>query len=293
MTNRFQEQCRSAAAAGGWFGEYVDVKGEPVHFVQRGAGDVLLLLHGFMAWSYTWRHNMAFLSSHARVIALDLRGFGLSSRSALRGHSLDDQVEFVRNFMDAVGVERAVVCGNSMGGEIALRLALSHPDRVRALILVSTAGLIQRKSRSRIERIALSTPGIGPLLLRVAVMNRRFAEQALRAAYFDSSLVTAADVAAYLLPARVPGSAPVLLRMLRDSDFGRTADRLGEINQPVLLVWGEADPWIPPEHGQQLAALLRGSQLLLVPECGHVPHEECPDTFNAAVIQFLRTLDQL
>jgi pimeloyl-ACP methyl ester carboxylesterase len=288
----FCRWCRAAAeaGAGGWFGQYAVANGELVHYVEAGSGEPVILLHGFMAWSYAWRRNLPALAEHARVLAPDLRGFGFSERRPERGHSLDDQMECVRAFMDALAIPQAVICGNSMGGEIALRLALSYPERVKALVLVSSAGYVQRTERPVVERWALAMPGLGPLLLRLVVMNRRFAARSLQTAFHQPGLVTEADVNAYLLPARVPGSAPVFLRMLRDSDFGRTAGRLGEITQRALLIWGASDPWIPIELGRRLASSLPHSELVVFEACGHVPQEECPEAFNQAVAGFLHSL---
>jgi pimeloyl-ACP methyl ester carboxylesterase len=288
---RFCKWCETAAGAfaGGWFGRHTEVAGELLHYVEAGEGTPLLLLHGFLEWSYTWRHNLPALAGVARVLALDLRGFGLSERNRRRGHSLGDQVEVVRGFMDQLGIERAVLCGHSMGGEIALRFALLYPDRVLALILDASSGYLQRRE-GRLYRWLLRAPGVRTLALWGIMRNRRFARRALESGYGAPGRVLESDVDAYMLPARAPGSTRALVRLLRETDFGTQAQRLAEVNHPALLIWGEHDRVVPLEHGRRLAAALPNSQLITLAGCGHLPHEECPDAFNSAVLAFLRTI---
>ncbi len=275
----------------GWLGTHVDLDGEQIHFVEAGSGEPLVLIHGFMAWSFTWRHNLEALAQHARVMALDLRGFGLSAKNGGRPHSLSDQVEVLRAFLDARGVVRAVLCGHSMGGEVAFRFALQYPDRVKALILVSSSGYVYR-NKSLVERLALRLPGVGNLFVRAMVLNRKFAGRTLRTAYRQAATVTENDIEGYLLPARAPGAPGAFVAMLRDMDFGQTAQQIRAVSHKTLLIWGENDPWIPVIHGRTMATELKGSRLVVFPECGHVPPEEHPDEFNRVVREYLQSLDE-
>lgn len=269
-----------------WFGRHVEVGGELIHYVERGQGFPVLLIHGLLAWSYTWRPNLEAIGTVGRAIALDLRGFGLSEKSGSRRHSLDDQVEVIRAFMDALGLEQAVLCGHSMGGEIALRFALRYPKRVRALVLVSSSAYLTWSKRP-IERVALGVPGISHLFARAVVLNRRFALGTLRAAVRAPERIGETEVGAYLLPARTPGATSALIAVLRDIDFGAISARVREVRHQSLLIWGENDPWVPAHLGQRLAGEMPHSRLVMIPECGHVPQEEHPEQFNAAVLMFL------
>lgn len=288
---RFCRWCRDAVARCGidWFGRHADLDGEQIHYVEAGSGDPVVLVHGFMAWSYTWRQTLPALAGQHRVLALDLRGFGLSEKRRDRGHAIEDQVDLLRRFLDALQVERSVLVGHSMGGEVSLRFALRHPERVRGMVLVSSSGYVVREQPA-LERLALRTPFLGELFVQALALNRRFAGNSLRTAYRAPERVRATDVEAYLLPARVPGAAGAFIRMLRDADFGRAARELRQIETPSLVVWGENDPWVPLTHGQRLAGELRNSRLVVFPECGHVPPEEYPAEFNHLVAEFLKGL---
>lgn len=268
---------------------YVNIGNEPIHYVEEGQGPPLVLIHGFFAWSFTWRKNLPALAERFRTFALDLRGFGFSARGSAGPYGLDDQARLVGAFLDAQGIERATVIGHSMGGEVALRLALLQPHRVRGLVLVAPSALVRRRP-GRLERLLVPVPGVGPLAVRLLIMNRRFAARALRESYYRKEVATPDAVAGYLRPASVRGSARTLAAMLRQLDFGGASDRLGEVSQPTLIVWGENDPWLPFAHAERLAALLPHARLVGFPECGHVPPEEYPERFHQVVLPFLESL---
>jgi pimeloyl-ACP methyl ester carboxylesterase len=272
-----------------WLGRWENVNGELVHLVEAGEGEPLLLIHGFLVWSYFWRKTIARLSSVARVIAPDLRGFGLTERQLGRPLSLWAQADLLASLMDRLSITRAVLCGHSMGGEVALRFALRYPERVRGLILVSSAGYVRRDA-SRWERLILQTPAIRRLVMRALLINRRYAGRALREAYYRQEM-DPIDLTAYLLPARLPATSRTMAQMLLEVDFGAVAGELDRVRQPTLLLWGKDDPWIPLAHGERLATVLPNARLTVIPECGHAPPEEHPDAFAREVTAFWRALD--
>lgn len=268
---------------------YLQVGGESIHYQEAGQGKPVVLIHGFFAWSFTWRKNLSALAEHFHVYAIDLRGFGFSQRGVSLRYGFDDQARMVSAFLDALGIERAALVGHSMGGEVALRFALLYPHRVEGLVLIAPSALVRRRP-GWLEQYILPLPLIGPLAVRWAVLNRRFAVRAIRGAYHHPDLATAADLEGYLSPARLRGTARSLATMMRQLDFGRMAERLREVLHRSLIIWGEEDPWVPVEHGHRLAALLPNSKLVTFPGCGHVPPEECPDRFHQTVIPFLEAL---
>ncbi len=270
-------------------GQFIPVSGEVWHYQEQGAGPPLVLLHGLAEWSYTWRNNMPVLGKYVKTVAPDLPGFGLSTKTSSAGYSLGDQARSVLNWMDALDLNRVVLGGHSMGGEIALRLAHLAPDRVAALLLVASSGYVV-SHLPREARWALKLPGVGLGLIRYFFFNARFVRAALRTARPGRDEVTELDVQSYLLPARTPGAASTFLRILREMDFGSFAGQIHTIRQPALLVWGADDPWVPVAHGQHMAQQLPAGQLHVWPDTGHLPHEERPDDFNHLVVQWLKDL---
>ncbi|HLN65453.1 MAG TPA: alpha/beta fold hydrolase [Symbiobacteriaceae bacterium] len=269
----------------GWFGQYINAGPDMLHYVERGSGTPLVLVHGFLEWSYTWHHNVDTLAAHARVLAPDLRGYGLSSKNKVLGHSLSDQAEVLRAFLDAKGVERAILCGHSMGGEVVLRFALRWPERVQALILVASSGYL-RPQRRTLHELVLRMPGVSEAALRAVMLNRSWVTRALAGAFASPEYVTPAEVDAYLLPARAPGAGGALKRILRDADFGHFAERLRDVQMPALLIWGTDDQVVPLAHGRRLAEELHG-RLVTFEGCGHLPYAERPEAFHQVVIPFV------
>src|SRR3990172_12332306 len=132
---RFEDLEPESAGAPGMF---VDIDGVRVHYVEAGRGDPVVLIHGWNGSTFSYRHTIPELAQNHRVVALDLLGFGYSGRPARADYSVTAQVRLVAGLMDRLDIPSAVVAGHSMGGGIAMRLALSHPERVERLVLVDS-----------------------------------------------------------------------------------------------------------------------------------------------------------
>lgn len=289
-----QHMARLVKRAGlDWLGHFTSVGADVVHYVDRGPRDgrPVVLLHGFGAWSFTWRLNVEPLAAAGfRVLAPDLRGFGLTTKPARNtGYSLWDQARLVLSWLDALGIESAVLGGNSLGGEISLRVALLAPERVRGLLLASSAGYAPMWMPP-LARLAVRAPRLAAPVARAVWANARFIGAVLRAAYHEPGRLNRADVRGYAFPAYTPGAATGLLVMLRQLDPGAAASEFGRIRKPALLVWGRHDPWTPLEHGRRLARDLGGAPLEVFEDAAHLPHEECAEAFNRLAIRWLREL---
>lgn len=276
-------------------GAYVDVGGIRTYYVHRGIGDEpVLLIHGIAASTFSYRHNIAPLAEQFSVYALDLKGFGASDKPlSWTGYGLDDLRDQVLGFMDAVGVEHAAVVGTSMGGEVAIRLALAAPDRVDALVLIDSAGFLRWQDTPLESRVLSSTPFIGEFLTAplplIQQATRLTVARYLRKVFYDPSLVTPTVVDGYYLPLATPGGTNGLLALMRSRDWGGVADRIGEIQAPTLVLWGQEDHFIPVAHADLFRRALPGATVITYPECGHNPQAERPELVNRDLIAFLST----
>jgi 2-hydroxymuconate-semialdehyde hydrolase len=287
---RFCRWCEEAVQARrlGWFGRHILLDGEPIHCVEAGSGEPLLLVHGLGAWSFSWRKVLEPLSRSVRTIVPDLRGFGLSDKTT-GGFSVDEQASLLLRLMDTLGIERAVFCGHSFGGEVSMRVAMRAPARVRGLVLVCSGGYV-RKWVLPGEPLMQRWPALSGWIARFVFLNRRFVRRALRGCYFDPACAGEDAVEGYLLPAQAPGAPAAFVRMIRSIDPGSHASRIPTIPHPALVIWGENDPWIPLSHGERLARDLPEAELAVIPRCGHAPQEEHPDQFTPLVLRFLARL---
>jgi pimeloyl-ACP methyl ester carboxylesterase len=269
----------------------IEVEGLPTRYLTAGEGPPLLLLHGVGDNAFDWQWVMPALAHTYQVYALDLPGSGGSAKP-LPDYSPAFFARFATAFLDALGVERAAVVGNSLGGLVGLRLALSGPERVAALGLVSSGGL-GREVTYALRSLAL--PGFGKLA--VAWGKRR--PGALQRALGRSALLFARPwrvprewIKEQYRLARLPGFLEAQLATVRAQVGLRgqrevLVDRLSHLKVPTLVVWGARDRVLPYSQGQEAAARLPEGTLELVPDCGHAPHVEQPERFVSGLGEFL------
>jgi len=232
---------------------------------------------------YAWRKNLApIVAAGYRVIAFDNRGFGFSDKPAT-GYDNASYARLVVALLDSLHVPDAVLIGHSMGGAIAAEVAIAHPERVRGLVLIGSAGLGAREPPLfRVGR----WPVVGPLLF--AFRSRGFTERFLKATYADPGKVSDADVDQYYAPVADPEYGRALRAVLRQFRFDALAGRLDHIAPPTLVLWGEADRLIPIRLGRALAGGIPGAAFLSVARAGHSVQEEAPDEVNRLLIHFLK-----
>ncbi|MDW8327016.1 MAG: alpha/beta hydrolase [Anaerolineales bacterium] len=283
-------------------GRFVTVSGVRTFIREAGPADgtPVVLVHGFGGLTYTWRDTLPALAAAGyRALALDLKGFGLSDKSFAQDYSHASQADFVMDVMTAVGIERAVLVGHSMGGNVIAHAALRHPERVMALVFV--AGAVREAGQpggGSILGLPLSIGTLaefppfqrwGQLLLRYLLTRERLAQIQL-SAYSVKEVVTPEVEDAYLGIVEIRDWDLALLGVLRDSGRNALPQPVGNLSVPTLILWGEQDTWVPLERGKALHAALPQSRLVVFPNVGHLPMEEAPAAFNAALIEFLDTV---
>jgi pimeloyl-ACP methyl ester carboxylesterase len=269
----------------------IEVDGLPIRYVTAGTGPSLVLLHGAGDNALDWRWVMPDLATAHRVYAPDLPGSPSSVRP-FANYSPAFFERFVAGFLDALGIERAAMVGNSLGGLVALRLAFSEPARVTALVLVDSAGLGRAVSPA-LRSLAL--PGYGKL----AVTWSKTPPGALQRALGRAMLLFARPQriplkwlkTQYRL-GRTPGFSDAQLAAVRAQVGLRgqrevLLDQLPSLQIPTLVVWGSRDRVFPESQARNAVARLRDGSLSLIPECGHMPHIEYPDQFVVTLGEFL------
>ena len=281
---------------------FIDLPGGlHVHYRDQGPRDapVLVMVHGFAASLQAWEPWVARLSDRWRIVTLDLPGQGLTRAPNGWPVSVAADAAVVDQLVHALGLPPAVVIGNSMGGAVAIDVALRHPADVRALVLVDAAGWPEAPPP---KGDALAKPKRpAPLIFRLLISplgrailgqidTRPMAKSGLRAAYVDPALVTPALVSRYVDLSRAPGHRDLLIRTLAMTEppFGR-AD-IARIAVPTLVLHGEADVLIPVDNGRSFAAAISGARLVTYPGVGHVPMEQIPDRSAAELKAFLAAL---
>ncbi len=274
----------------GFVEKTIDVQGHRLRYLTAGEGPPLVLLHGVGTSSGEWSWVLPGLARNHLVYAIDLPGYDGSYEPP--DYAPAYTASFVNSFLDAVGVERAVVVGNSFGGLVALHLALSEPARVSALVLSDSAGL-GRVVNSVMAAITL--PGGGELARTLAKMRLGAYQRAVRRALllfarpWQIPLKWIKDQ--YKL-AQLPNFTDATLASLRtvvDATGQREVllDQLPRLQMPALIVWGIEDRVVPYSQAKEAIALVQDGSLELISNCGHLPHVEQPKRFIAALEEFL------
>ena len=263
---------------------FVEVDGRQVYVEQQGAGQVVVLLHGFGESSYSWRQVMPELARSFRVVAPDLNGFGWTERPRdPQSYTREGQERLVLGVLGALGVTRAQFVGHSYGGSLTLFLAARHPDLVRSMVLIDSAA--PTYSDDRRSRVASLRP-LDSLFVRLALTPRHI-RGSLLASVYDPALVTPGLVRAYLERLQVHGED--------DAYYGLTARlrpaagdlELETLALPALVVWGAEDHLIRVEAGRRAARRLPAAQFVTIPRCGHLPMEERPAELLGLMVPFL------
>lgn len=275
--------------------DFVDVLGQVVHVRDEGPRHdprPLVLLHGTSSSLHTWDGWTQALRGQRRVIRFDLPGFGLtgpwSEQLRLTPPYADYNAAALARFtlavLDALQVREAVLVGNSLGGEVAWHAALLAPERVQQLVLVDSAGLPMSRSQWPVAwQFARSPLGI----VGDALLPRELVVQGVHLAYGDLARVSPALVDRYYELTLREGNRAALRTRLRAFEPGRDAQRLAEIRQPTLVLWGERDRLLPVAMAAGFQQRIPGSRVVVLPALGHVPQEEDPAASLSPVKAFL------
>jgi pimeloyl-ACP methyl ester carboxylesterase len=255
------------------------------HFAAAGEGPPLLLLHGLGASNFSWRHNLAPLGRHFRVLAPDLPPHGRSPAPLDGDYALEALTAGIIGFLDRRGLSRVAVAGNSLGGSLALLLARDYPERVSALALLAPAAALTRLPwifyPLRLPVLGrFMAPLVGPWII----------PPALHLIYHRWELITPEVVAGYALPFRELPRRLALARLSRQLTIwplGQVELLLRQIRQPLTLVWGARDRILPAAQAHWLRARLPEAGFHLLPRVGHAPQEEAPGAVNKIIIDFL------
>ena len=272
--------------------DFIEVKGQPVHFRDEGPRDdplPVVLVHGTSASLHTWEAWVWALKARRRVITFDLPGFGLTGPFAGQyppdDYSGDAYARFVLDLLDTLKLQRVVIGGNSLGGEVAWRTAFLAPQRVAQLILVDASGPaftpISMPLGFRIARI--------PVLNHITeyVLPRPLVAQGLADVYGDPSKVTPELIDRYYELTLREGNRRALALRVQHLVAGAQAERIATLKLPTLILWGSRDKLIPPPIAREFQQQIAGSQLVMLEGLGHVPHEEDPARSVQPVLKFL------
>lgn len=272
---------------------WVQVQGRPVNVLDVNPGSgrpAVVFLHGLAGCWQNWLENLAPLAADHRVIAIDLPGFGESPMPA-RAISVPGYARIVVELLDELGIDRATIVGNSMGGFVGCEIAIRYPQRVERLVLVAGAGLSlrhmrherRRGPRARLENLLFF--GLGRLARHtdLVVRSRHLRRALLLLIVAHPERLSGPLIVEQAHGAGKPGFDDALDAMIAYP----IRDRLGEIACPALIVWGEEDRLVPVRDAAEFEWLIGDARKVVYRDTGHMVMLERPDRFNADLRAFL------
>ena len=270
------------------YSRFMEVDGVRLHYQEAGDASAppMILIHGFAASNLVWsKVFLEFAAAGYRVIAPDLPGYGYSAKPRHLDYTIAGQAEMVVNFLRQLEIERAIFLGSSYGGAIAATIALDHPELVEKLIMVGAVNN-NRPTRYLLMRL-FGSPIIGDILSPLLVGSRRLLRLRMKRVYDRHSWVLdERRVDARHLPLSTRGAHRAIIRTVRRWDAERVSREAHLLTQPTLLLWGDTDREVPLADGERLHESIPGSRLIVFRECGHLPHEEYPETFVELVSEY-------
>ena len=264
--------------------------GLKVRVVERGDPEwpPVVLIHGWGCSVYVFRRNMPALADAGfRVIAVDLKGHGLSDKPiAPDEYTIDSLVEHLRDILDALELERPALAGHSLGASLIYHFASRYPGRARCLGLLSPVGL-NGVPLMRLYR-ALTPKALTPLLRQIK--PRLIVKLALRRVYGRRARFSERDVEEFLAPSQFPEYSLAMRELLHNYDWTAAKNRqMATLDLPAVGVWGALDHMMPDDGMGIYVPLLPRIVLRVIPEAGHIIAEETPHEVNAALLALLRT----
>jgi pimeloyl-ACP methyl ester carboxylesterase len=295
VTESEREQSnRSTAGASPELEEcWMDFDGARMRYLRAGSGPPLILLHGLLGYSFSWRFTIPALAPYATIYAPDLLGSGFSDRPAGLDHSMHGEAMRIVQFVERLGISSFDLLGTSHGGAVAMMAAAESrradsPVKVRRLVLVAPVNPFSPHGR---HLAPFMGSNLGSAWFRIFMPQMRILYPYWHARMFgERRRIPADSFEGYLAPLAKPGLFEHPLGIVRT--WSRDLQQLKAIlprlrNIPTLLLWGSKDPAVYASSAAPLAKFFAHSRTVIFPGIGHLPYEECVDDFNREVIQFL------
>jgi epoxide hydrolase 4 len=284
-----------------WQHRFIETNRIRLHYVTQGEGELVILLHGFPEFWYSWRHQIPALARHFKVVVPDLRGYNESDKPA-SGYDLDTLSLDIRGLIENLGYLKAHVVGHDWGGAIAWHLAQTFPQVLHRLAvlnaphpqrfmqeLMSNADQVRRSW----YMLAFQIPGLPEWLIQNNL--RTFVKNMLQGQAIRKGAFSARDTEMYEAALEKPGVLTAALSYYRQwlspqtwwQQWGRSPKL---VTVPTLVLWGEDDVFLSQQLTQGIDKLVSGPlQLTSIPQCGHWIQQEVPQTVNRELLNFLRS----
>ncbi|MCH9054416.1 alpha/beta hydrolase [Synechococcus sp. PCC 6716] len=279
---------------GPWIHKFIVSNGIRLHYVTQGEGDLVLLLHGFPEFWYSWRQQIPKLADHHKVVALDLRGYNLSDKPQdPTSYVLDELILDIVGVIDGLGYRRCHLVGHDWGGMVAWGVAYAVPDRIQTLsVLACPHPSVLKQVPSGWDQwlrssylLLFQLPWLPELLLEWG--NYGAIAHLLQWAAVNQSAIRPADIALYQDAAAQRGALSGMLNYYRGTLPSILAHEWGTLSVPTQMLWGRQDPVLGVELTYNTEAYVKALNIHYLDHCGHFVQQEQPDLVNQYLLEWL------
>ncbi len=279
---------------GTWKHEYIVSNGIKLHYVTQGEGPLMLMLHGFPEFWYSWRHQIPEFAKDYKVVALDLRGYNESDKpSEQSAYGMNEFIKDIEGVIQGLGYDRCILVGHDWGGAIAWCFAYAHPEMVERLIVLNlphpakfAEGLRNPQQLLRSSYAFFFQLPVLPELL-IQWSDYQAIESALKGMAINKSTFSQADIEIYKDAASKRGALTAMLNYYRNAFFIFGQQQWSLLEVPTLMIWGENDTALGKELTYGTEQYVRNFQIRYIPNCSHWVQQERPDLVNEYIREFL------
>ena len=280
---------------GPWKHDYITVNGVRLHYVTQGEGPLMLMLHGFPEFWYSWRHQIPAFAGDFKVVAIDMRGYNDSDKPRDKSaYVMPEFIKDVKGVIEGLGYEKCVLVAHDWGGAIAWAFAYAHPEMVERLIVMNLPHPAMFAKGIRKPRQLLRSWYVFFFQLPLAPewFLRRGDYKAVGDAFtgmvVNKAAFSKADIEAYKDAAARPGALTAMVNYYRNALNGaRRQQELGVLGVPTLMIWGERDSALGKELTYGTEEYVRDLRINYIPNCSHWVQQEQPELVNQYMSEFL------
>ncbi|WP_341526406.1 alpha/beta hydrolase [Nostoc sp. UHCC 0302] len=275
--------------------EYITTNGVKLHYVTQGEGPLMLMLHGFPEFWYSWRYQIPEFAQNFKVVALDLRGYNDSDKpEAQSAYVMDEFIKDVEGVIKGLGYQKCVLVGHDWGGAIAWNFAYAHPEMLERLIILNLPHPAKFAEGFRTpQQLVRSSymfffqlPWLPELLLQAS--DYQVIEMAFKGMAVNKNVFTQADIDAYKKAVAKPGALTAMLNYYRNVFEQKILNpNKGVLEVPTLMIWGEKDTALGKELSYGTEAYVRDFQIKYIANCSHWLQQEKPELVNQYMQEFL------
>lgn len=259
------------------------------HHVHPNSGETLVLLHGFLSSTFSFRHLIPLLKEDYNVISIDLPPFGKSGKPSSFKYSYHNLASTVVELVKSLGIRSFNVVGHSMGGQIAMNILLHYPNYAKKGVLLCSSGYLKK---AKLPLVLSSYIPYFHLYVKLH-LAKSGVKQNLQNVVYDHSLINDEMLHGYLSPFLEDDIFKALTMMIRHREGDLSSEELKKIEAPCLLIWGEDDKVVPLSVGRRLKNDLKNSELVVLKETGHLVPEERPEDVHRLIGQFMAAREEV